>query len=43
MGMKSFYYYSDDNIFVFGTEIKALFDVPGVSYKLNEVKSAHFT
>lgn len=40
MGVKPFYYYLDDDMFVFGTEIKALFCVEGVPYKLNERKVA---
>ena len=42
MGIKPFYYYLDDTLFVFGTEIKALFDIPGVPYKLNELKVAFY-
>ncbi len=42
MGVKPFYYYLDDDMFVFATEIKALFCVPGVPYKLNEIKLALF-
>ncbi len=38
MGIKPLYYYSDDNLFVFGTEIKALFCIPGVNHELNELK-----
>ena len=38
MGVKPFYYYSDDEMFVFGTEIKALFAVSGVLYELNKLK-----
>jgi len=40
MGVKPFYYYLDDEMFVFGTEIKALFCVPGVPRELNERKVA---
>ena len=40
MGVKPFYYYLDDEIFVFGTEIKALFCVNNVPIKLNEFKIA---
>ncbi len=40
MGIKPFYYYLNDDIFVFGTEIKALFDVPNVPYQLNKIKVA---
>lgn len=43
MGIKPFYYYLDDNIFVFGTEIKSLWGVPEVPYKLNQLMAAfHF-
>ncbi|MEL7669268.1 lasso peptide isopeptide bond-forming cyclase [Methanobacterium sp.] len=42
MGVKPFYYYLDDKMFVFGTEIKALFCVPGVPRELNEIKIALF-
>ena len=43
MGVKPFYYYLDDDMFVFATEIKALFCVPGVPYKLNKLIVAfHF-
>ena len=40
MGIKPFYYYIDKDIFVFGTEIKALLSVPTVPYKLNKLKVA---
>lgn len=42
MGVKPFYYYLDDKMFVFGTEIKSLFAIPGVPYKLNELKLGFF-
>jgi len=42
MGIKPFYYYIDDDIFVFGTEIKALFGVPSVPYELNKLKVAFY-
>lgn len=42
MGVKPFYYYLDDNMFVFGTEIKALFCVPGVPRELNERRVASY-
>lgn len=38
MGVKPFYYYLDDDLFVFGTEIKALLSVPEISVNLNETK-----
>lgn len=40
MGVKPFYYYLDDEMFVFGTEIKAFFIIPDIKYKLNERKLA---
>ena len=40
MGVKPFYYYLDDDMFVFGTEIKALFCVDGVPREINERKIA---
>ena len=42
MGVKPFYYYLDEDIFVFGTEIKALLCVPGVPCELNKRKVAFF-
>lgn len=40
MGIKPFYYYLSDDVFVFGTEIKALLHVKGVPFKLNEQRAA---
>jgi asparagine synthase (glutamine-hydrolysing) len=40
MGVKPLYYYSNDDMFVFGTEIKALFCVPGVPREVNETRIA---
>lgn len=40
MGVKPLYYYSDKDMFVFGTEIKALFCVPGVPREVNETRIA---
>lgn len=40
MGVKPFYYYLDDNVFVFGTEIKALLCIDEVPRELNELKIA---
>ncbi len=37
-GVKPFYYYYSENLFVFGTEVKALLRVPEVPRVLNEVK-----
>jgi asparagine synthase (glutamine-hydrolysing) len=42
MGVKPFYYYLSDDIFVFGTEIKSIFSLPGVPLKLNELKIAFY-
>ncbi|AXV38674.1 MAG: asparagine synthase (glutamine-hydrolyzing) [Methanobacterium sp. BRmetb2] len=42
MGVKPFYYYLDDEMFVFGTEIKALFCVLEIPKKLNEIKIADY-
>lgn len=41
MGVKPFYYYINENMFVFATEIKALFDVPSVPLKLNKLTSVY--
>lgn len=40
MGVKPFYYYSNEDMFVFATEIKALFCVPGVPREVNETRIA---
>src|SRR5262249_21169187 len=37
-GVRPFYYYLSQSIFVFATEIKALFSMPEVQRKLNEVR-----
>lgn len=37
-GVKPFYYYHSENLFVFASEIKALLLVPGVPNALNELK-----
>lgn len=37
-GVKPFYYYSSNNTFVFGSEIKALFCLPEVPRRVNEVR-----
>lgn len=42
MGVKPFYYYSSDEIFVFGTEIKALLTLPEIPRKPNELKIAFY-
>lgn len=36
MGVKPFYYYSSDELFAFASEIKALFNVPGIPREVNE-------
>ena len=36
-GVKPFYYYSDNNTFAFGSEIKAIFCLPEVPREVNEV------
>lgn len=40
MGVKPFYYYLNENIFIFSTEIKALFTLSEVPRELNEKKLA---
>lgn len=42
MGIKQFYYYLDDKVFVFGTEIKSIFSIPEVSCELNEKMIAFY-
>lgn len=42
MGVKPFYYYLSDEIFVFATEIKAILTIPEIPNKLNELKLAFF-
>ena len=37
-GVKPFYYYSSNNTFVFGSEIKAIFCLPEVPRQINEVR-----
>ena len=41
-GVKSFYYYHSENIFVFATEIKALLAVPEVPSELNELRVGNY-
>lgn len=41
MGVKPFYYYCSNRVFVFASEIKALFCLPEVPRRLNEVKVAY--
>ena len=40
MGVKPFYYYLDDEMFVFGTEIKAILTLEDVPCELNKLKMA---
>ncbi|MGB9980266.1 lasso peptide isopeptide bond-forming cyclase [Methanobacterium sp.] len=42
MGVKPFYYYLSDDGFYFATEIKALFCIPEISPKINDVKIADY-
>ena len=42
MGVKPFYYYRSDRVFVFASEIKALLSVPEVPRRLNEVRVADY-
>ena len=42
IGIKPFYYYLSNEIFIFSTEIKALFTLKEVPYKLNEEKIATY-
>lgn len=42
MGVKPFYYYLDDDMFVFGTEIKSLFCIPEVPKEINELQVVNF-
>lgn len=41
MGVKPFYYYCSNQVFVFGSEIKALLSLPFVPRRLNELKVAY--
>jgi asparagine synthase (glutamine-hydrolysing) len=41
-GVRPFYYFLSDKMFVFATEVKALLCVPGVPRRLNELKVADF-
>jgi asparagine synthase (glutamine-hydrolysing) len=42
MGVRPFYYYISDEIFVFASEIKSLFCIPEIPHKLNEIKLAFY-
>ena len=41
-GVKPFYYYRSDRLFVFASEIKALFNIPEVPRRLNEARVADY-
>ena len=41
-GVKPFYYYRSDRLFVFASEIKALFNIPEVPRQLNEARVSHY-
>lgn len=42
MGIKPFYYFLSNEVFVFATEIKSLLELPDVPFKLDEIKLAYF-
>ena len=42
MGVKPFYYYISNEIFVFSTEIKAILSIPDLSHELNKKRLALF-
>ncbi|MGF7119197.1 lasso peptide isopeptide bond-forming cyclase [Methanobacterium oryzae] len=42
MGVKPFYYYLDDKMFVFGTEIKALLNILEIPKQINEEKIGNY-
>jgi asparagine synthase (glutamine-hydrolysing) len=42
MGVKPFYYYASDELFVFASEIKALFCLPEVPRQINETQIASY-
>lgn len=42
MGVKPFYYFISDDIFIFSTEIKSIFSISDVSIKLNEIMVADY-
>lgn len=41
-GIKPFYYYADRDVFVFASEIKALFCIPDIPKKINELMIADY-
>ena len=42
MGVKPFYYFLSDELFCFATEMKALYAIPEITFKLNELKLAYY-
>jgi asparagine synthase (glutamine-hydrolysing) len=42
LGVKPFYYFRSDRVFVFASEIKALLRLPDVPRQLNETRVAHY-
>lgn len=42
MGVKPFYYYLNDEMFIFSTEIKALLSIPKLSFKINKQKISYY-
>jgi asparagine synthase (glutamine-hydrolysing) len=42
MGVKPFYYYLDDDMFVFGTEIRSILSISEIPSKLNRTKIAYY-
>ncbi len=42
MGVKPFYYYLTDELFVFATELKAILSIPEVPLRINEVRVAQY-
>jgi asparagine synthase (glutamine-hydrolysing) len=42
MGVKPYFYYCSDRVFVFASEIKAILKVPGVPRQLNELRVAEY-
>lgn len=42
IGVKPFYYYLADDIFIFATEMKAIFSIPNIKKQINEEQIANF-
>ena len=42
MGVKPFYYYLSEDIFLFASEIKAIFSITECIHKLNEVYLSNY-